>query len=304
MSVMKALREFAISAVRLSHHFQLIFRKPRRVLILDPFLTNSLSHNLNFDLGFGEAFKRRGWTVRVLANRYADSMVISEGETYRFFSSEAYTGFTPYFDSFWWRNANFYADLRSLRFARFDIDNICLLHTITVFELFGLAQWYEELPGNGRPRLIIYIQLGAEVGLTGAEEVSIAKTTYKAAAHKLAKFPSVVICTSSEALLKLFDQEDVCTELVPMPIFWPPTQHARVDNGRVVFGYFGGARSVKGFHLIFDAVSAVLDTVTNADFVINCPYNPDFREDLTKLSRIGDRVRVRVVPASRSLQPI
>jgi glycosyltransferase involved in cell wall biosynthesis len=293
MPVLKAIREIAIGAARASQHLRLVIRKPKRFLILDPFLTNSLGHNLSFALGFKETCKQRGYSFRVLANRYADQAVVSKGHIHRFFSSDGYVGFMPHLEAFWRRNADFYRELRLLNFANFAPENILLLHTVSVFELFGLARWYRELPAATRPRMVIYVQLGAEFGLDSADEIASVRSLYRMAAKKLAALPNVLICASSNGLLKMFDDEDVSAELFPLPIFWPPRQRSRPDDGRVIFGYFGGARKFKGFHLLVEAIPVVLATVPNADFLICCPYNSDLHEEFAALRKMGARVRLQ-----------
>jgi hypothetical protein len=290
--LLRAIRDAAINLIRASRQFSLVIPRSKRALILGPFLTETRGHHLNFDIGFIDSLKRRGWSVRVLANRYASDQVIAERNIYRFFSSEAYMAFSPYKRSFWQRNADFYQDLRLLNLSNFKADNIVLLHTITVLELFGLVRWYEELPRVGRPRLIIYIQLGAEFNLTDHDEMLQARASYRAVARDLAKFPDVMLCASSTGLLDCFDKDHVAPDLISLPICWPPMPQARPNDGRIIFGYLGGARAFKGFHLVTHAISAILDTLPNAYFFLGCPFNPEFAADFAKLAEMGDRVRI------------
>lgn len=296
MWALKLVRRILVKSLRILPHLGLIVRRKRRFLIFDPFLTSPVSHNLNFDLGFRSVLESRGWRVTILANRYAYDEVVREAKAHRLFASSGYGDFSPFFDAFQRRNGDFYRDIRLFNFANFGVDNVVLVHTITVFELFGLARWYRELPKTRRPRLIVYIQMGAAFGLNNKDEIGYALDAYRSAAHTLSHFPEVVLCTSSQRLLDLFPAETVALQLFPLPIAWPAAPPPRTGNGRVVFGYIGGLRRVKGFHLLVDAIGAVLQAVPNADFLIHGPFNPDFSEEIARLRRMGDRVQMRDRP--------
>lgn len=296
--MLKLVRQTLIAAARIIPHLGLIARRRRRFLILDPFLTSPVSHNLNFNLGFRAALESQGWSVTVLTNRYAYDGVVKEAKAHRLFASAGYAEFSPFFDALQRRNGDFYRDIRLFNFASFGEDNVVLVHTITVFELLGLARWYQELPRNNRPRLIVYIQMGAAFGLNDKDEIAYASEAYRAAAGALSQIPGVVLCTSSQRLLNLFPAGTIAPHLFPLPISWPTEPASRADDRRVVFGYIGGLRRVKGFHLLVDAIAAVLEAVPNADFLIHGPFNPEFAEEISRLRQMGDRVQMRDRPPS------
>jgi glycosyltransferase involved in cell wall biosynthesis len=297
--ILKLVRQFLITAARVVPHLGLMVRRPRRFFILDPFLTSHISHNLNMDLGFRDALERKGWSVTILANRYASDEVVAEVKAHRLFASTAYGEFSPFFEAFSRRNGDFYRDLRLFDFASFGPDNVVLVHTVTAFELFGLARWYQEIPKHNRPRLIVYIQMGPAFGLNGnTEEISQVLEAYRSVGRTLSRDPGVILCATSQRLADLFPTGSVSTSLFPLPISWPVAPPPRPDDGRIVFGYIGGSRKVKGFHLLPDAIAAILDTVPNADFLIHCPYNTEFSEEISRLRQIGSRVQVRERPSS------
>ena len=298
--MLKLVRQTLVAAARIIPHLGLTVRRGRRFLILDPFLTSAVSHNLNFDLGFRTALEGKGWSVTILANRYAYDGVVNEAKAHRLFASPGYAEFSPFFEAFQLRNGDFYRDIRLFNFADLGADNIVLVHTITVFELFGLARWYRELPKNRRPRLVIYIQMGAAFGLNDQDEIDYALDAYRSVARALSQIQGVVLCTSSQRLLDLFPAGTIAPHLFPLPMSWPALPAPRADDARVVFGYIGGLRRVKGFHLVADAIAAVLEAVPNADFLIHGPYNPEFAEDIARLRQMGHRVQMRDrPPASR-----
>jgi hypothetical protein len=76
----------------------------------------------------------------------------------------------------------------------------------------------------------------------------------------------------------------------------PAAPSRRPDDGRVIFGYFGGSRKVKGFHLLPDAIATVLGMVPSAHFLIQCPYNEEFSEEISRLREMGGRVQMRERP--------
>lgn len=218
MWILKLVRRILVKAFRIVPHLSLIVRRKRRFLILDPFLTSPVSHNLNFDLGFRTALESKGWSVTILANRYAYDEVISEAKAHRLFASAGYVEFSPFFEAFQRRNGDFYRDLRLFNFASFGADNVVLVHTITVFELFGLARWYQELPKNKRPRLIVYVQMGAAFGLNDEDEIGYALDAYRSVARALSHIPGVVLCSSSQRLSDLFPVGTIASSLFPLPI--------------------------------------------------------------------------------------
>ena len=296
MPILKLVRQILVAAARIVPHLGLVFRRNRRFLILDPFLTSPVSHNLNFDLGFRAALESKAWSVTVLANRYAYDRVIREAKAHRLFASPGYVDFSPFNEMFQLRNGDFHRDMCRFNFARFGADNIILLHTITAFELFGLARWYRDLPEDNRPCLIVYIQLGAAFGLHDKEEIAGAVSAYRSVALSLSRFPKVVLCTSSPRLLELFPAGTISARLFPFPMSWPAPLPPRANDQRIVFGYIGGLRRVKGFHLLAQAVVAVLEAVPNADFIINSPYNPEFADEISRLGGMGGRVQMRNSP--------
>jgi glycosyltransferase involved in cell wall biosynthesis len=297
--VLKFVRRTLITIARMAPHFGLVVKRPRRFFVFDPFLISAGSHNFNFDLGFREALERKGWSVTILANRYASDGVIADAKAHRLFVSTAYLEFTPFFEAFSRRNGDFYRDLRLFDFANFSPDNIVLVHTITAFELFGLARWYQELPESSRPRLIVYIQLGPALGLKNdTEEIRQVLEAYRSIGSTLSRNQGVILCTTSRRLADLFPAGSISPNLFPLPISWPAEQSPRPDNGRVVFAYVGGARDVKGFHLLPDAIATALDTVPNVDFLIHSPHVIEFSEEISRLRQMGSRVQVRERPPS------
>jgi glycosyltransferase involved in cell wall biosynthesis len=292
MTRSRYFRELLIDVARSLRHLSLAWHKQNRAFILDPFFTGTVGHHLNFNLGLKKVLADRGWSVTILANRYASRAAIKGSGAHRLLTSPGYITFQPFADALFRRNADFYRSLRLLNLTAFGPENLVIVHTITLFELQALARWYGELPAETRPRLIVYLQFPPSYQVQdSASEVAFAYRLGSQIAQTLAAFERVTLCTSSPAIGAFFETKDSSPIQVPLPMSWPAVPSTRPNDGRLVFGFVGSAREDKGLPLLPDAIASILESCSDIDFVIQSSLStPDPHWE--RLSQLGPRVRV------------
>jgi len=150
-------------------------------------------------------------------------------------------------------------DLRKIEPSTLGNETICVMHSATIFQLGGLARWYEALPASLRPRLFIEFHFPLEQSVQPEEAVPNALLRARAAASSLANAGNVRFAATSDTLAaeiaRVLDRP--CTS-VPFPVRWPMPAPAIEPEPNLAFGFFGGLRIEKGAALLPAAFSAFL----------------------------------------------
>jgi len=297
MSVFSFAKRVIADSVRIAPHLGWALPGSRRLLIVDPFFVHTVGHHSNLNQGFDRFLRAQGWSVKILGNRYANRHALRAVRAHGLIRSPAYDNFQPILGSFLERSGDLYADLRLLDFIAHSRDNVVLFHTLTVFELGGIARWYEGLPSATRPHLILFLQLPPSYGPRDAVvDADLIRYAAKHVIASLAGMDRVVVCASSAQIAALFALDGWAPAVVPMPIAWGAARPARPHGDGLVFGYLGSARREKGFHLLADAIADVLSRTHDLDFLIQCPPNRDLTHDLRRLREMHPRVQIRDAP--------
>lgn len=297
MSGLSFFRRVVADSARIAPHLGWAIPGSRRLLIIDPFFVNTLGHNFNFNRGLGHFLRAQGWSVKIIGNRHADRYALRRVRAHGLIRSPCFGNYPQTLASFLERNEDMRSDLRLLDFIAHRPDNVVLIHTLTVFELGGIARWYSELPATTRPHLILYLQFPPPPGRSdagGEDDLIRYATTYFI--DSLTAMNRVVVCAGSAQIAASFAHRRLVPKVVPMPIAWPAAVPVRPHGGRLVFGYLGGARRSKGMHLLADAIAQVLARTHDLDFLIQCPSNRDMEPDLRRLRDMHPRVQIRDKP--------
>jgi hypothetical protein len=146
------------------------------------------------------------------------------------------------------------------------------MHTLTVYQLGGLAEWFAALPSAHRPKLFLQFQFPLEYGVERHSEWPNALTVARQAADALSKAGKVVFATNSDLLKdQLAFQLGHTWRLMPLPIHWPNHVQDVSHAARPVFGFYGGLRAEKGSRLLAEAISAFAERHSDTLFIVHAP---------------------------------
>jgi len=159
-------------------------------------------------------------------------------------------------------------DLRELNPA-----TIFVMHTLTVHQLSGLAEWFASLPPAHRPKLFLQFQHPLEFGVVRASDWPSALAVAREAADILTSAGKVVFTTNSDLLKdRLSGQLGYTWRLMPLPIRWPSQAQDRSSRSEAVFGFYGGLRVEKGSQLLAEAIPAYTQKqYSDTRFIVHAP---------------------------------
>ena len=170
-------------------------------------------------------------------------------------------------------------------------NGILIMHTATLYQLGGIAQWVSALPRAERPKLCLQFQFPLDFRLP--DDVTIrarAIDQARIAADILARTGTTRLASNSELLAGIISKqlEQPCAVL-PLPIRWPnQTQDIDPDRG-VVFGFFGGIRPEKGASVIGEAIPEFAARYPETQFLVHAPgseSDPSTVEILKKVPQV------------------
>jgi glycosyltransferase involved in cell wall biosynthesis len=151
---------------------------------------------------------------------------------------------------------------------------IFVIHTLTVYQLGGLAEWFAALPSAHRPRLFLQFQFPLEYGVERQSEWPSALSVARRAADELSNAGKVIFATNSDLLKdRLTLQLGHTHRLMPVPTKWPNQVHEIHDAAGPVFGFYGGLRPEKGSRPLAEAISAFAERYSDTHFIVHAPWN-------------------------------
>jgi len=150
-------------------------------------------------------------------------------------------------------------------------DAILIMHTVTVYQLGGLAEWFSTLPKPRRPKLCMQFQFPLEFRLS--KDVSVRERAVRlarAAAGTIMSTGRARLASNSELLAdEISKQLQQPCAVLPLPTRWPDfNQNVPPDPG-VVFGFFGSLRPEKGASIIAEAVPAFAARYPDTRFLVH-----------------------------------
>jgi hypothetical protein len=152
-------------------------------------------------------------------------------------------------------------------------DAFLIMHTVTLYELGALAQWFSALPRSERPKLCIQFQFPLEFRLQADATVrKRAVGLARAAASTLMATGRVRVASNSALLADHISKqlEQHCAVL-PLPIRWPDLNQPMSPDPGVVFGFFGGLRAEKGASIIAQAIPVFAAQHPDTRFLVHAP---------------------------------
>lgn len=150
---------------------------------------------------------------------------------------------------------------------------ILIMHTVTLYQLGGIAQWFSTLPNLSRPKLCIQFQFPLEFRLARDSAVyERAITLARAAADILAATGKTQFAANSALLAKhISEQLEQQCAVLPLPIRWPELNGPMFPDPGSVFGFFGALRLEKGASIIAQAIPAFASCYPDARFLVHAP---------------------------------
>lgn len=162
--------------------------------------------------------------------------------------------------------------LRNINSSDLVPSTVLLIHTLSIYQLGGLADWFTSLGPNSRPRLILQFQFPLEFGVFPPSELPRAAVLARQAADALTAVGSVRFATNSLLLKEhLSSQLGQPFILMPVPTRWPDLQRPISRLPGVIFGFFGGLRAEKGAALLAETIPAFVHRYPETRFIIHAP---------------------------------
>jgi glycosyltransferase involved in cell wall biosynthesis len=245
----------------------------RTVVVFDPALHGYNGHHAEFARLLREGL-RPSSEVRFYANYSAETKLLWELRADPVCPESIYL---PSGESEFGTTCRHHSDLlldslNCIRRSQLDPENILVMHTLTVYQLPGLARWYAKLRAGSRPKVFLQFQFPLEFGVSAADwsEVTVEART---ACESLARNGVVRFASNSRALADSIERQirQTCV-LMPLPVRWPaePTATAPRQDGPV-FGFFGGLRTEKGAALLAEAIPVFVSRFPDTRFIVHAP---------------------------------
>ncbi|MEL6645077.1 MAG: glycosyltransferase [Pseudomonadota bacterium] len=229
----------------------------RQCLILDPGLRVSSGHHQNAALHIVEDAKDAGFSVRVLASRFASDAVIEKLRAEPVFTNSAYSmgdGSTAAFDRY--ASTTFDALIAALG-PDLTAPDVIVLPTADAALAEALARYLEMVPEDRRPGVIAWLLLPRDFLRmnTPAAQGGVLRGFHRLdAALPRDRFRVFV---ETEAVRASFAEDfSVEIEIAPSPstALQPLTAEGREADQPLTFSGFGHIRPGKGFELFPEAI--------------------------------------------------
>jgi glycosyltransferase involved in cell wall biosynthesis len=151
-------------------------------------------------------------------------------------------------------------------------DTIMIVHTLTVFQLGGLAEWFSNLPAGRRPKLLLRFLFPLEFRILPGAGSAHAVAAAREAATALASAGCVRFASNSHSLAEIISRQiHQPFAVLPQPVRWPNVDQTGLPDPGVVFGFFGGLRPEKGASLLARAIPEFAARHRDARFIVQAP---------------------------------
>jgi glycosyltransferase involved in cell wall biosynthesis len=165
--------------------------------------------------------------------------------------------------------------LRKIHQSHLSANSVALMHTLTVFQLTGIAEWYLGLSIPQRPKLLLHFQFPLEFLVHPASAQPQAVELARRAVGALSDAGPVRFTCNSESLAEeLRERLGIHCALLPLPINWPDAlDRMQPPPSGAVFGFFGGLRPEKGAHLLARAIPSIVAQFPDTRFIVHAPIS-------------------------------
>ena len=263
-------------------------RKKNVLTVFDPSLRGFYGHHMEF----GQIIKeecRSSYDVRFYANFEAETKVLLSLPA----QPICYHGIYPppghqFEESYRILTASTIGALEKIDRGDIGSEALLVMHTVTLFQLGGLAQWFSTLPVSERPKMCVQFQFPLEFRVE--KEAAIyqrAISLARSSASALVATGRVRFAANSAALARhVSKQLDQRCAVLPLPTRWPALDAPVLPDPGTVFGFFGGLRPEKGASIIKRAIPEFAACYPDSQFIVHAP------PEESELSAIHDLGRV------------
>lgn len=139
--------------------------------------------------------------------------------------------------------------------------DLLLLNTVTISVLDGVAGWLASRPKDQRPATAVMLRFGPEEGLPKLVLPHLSRRLYRRALDRLHRHLGSRLLLATDTRLIGADFERLIGRTVaaiPLPLVVPAAIPPRDARRPVHFVFLGAATPEKGFHLLPDALEAML----------------------------------------------
>lgn len=263
-----------------------------RLMVFDPALFGFHGHHLQL-ARLIKAELSKTFDVRFYAHLKASSRIIAELPAQPICQHSIYTGLEVFNDANEEQRASLAASLSKIDLNLLTPRTVFVMHTLTVFQLSGLAEWFTGLPPAHRPKLFLQFQFPLEFGVKRSSDWPAAFELAHKATNSLEQAGKVIFATNTDLLQdKLSQQLGQTFKLMPLPVLWPDDYVNDVLPGSgIVFGFYGGLRMEKGSRILSDAVLPFMDRHPDTKFIVQAPHLETDEIALRQLS-INPRIEI------------
>jgi glycosyltransferase involved in cell wall biosynthesis len=176
-----------------------------------------------------------------------------------------------------------------------DTGTIAVMHTATLFQLGGLAQWISTLAPSKRPRLLLIFHVPLEWGIVESGKLFQALTIARKAVDVLTAAGTVRFASLSQPVAeRVSEQFNRPCPVIPLPVRWPNLSRIRMEPFRPTFGFFGGFRVDKGAALLAEVIPRFTNHYDDVKFIIHAPRDaPGSNQEALK--HLEGKPRVEVI---------
>lgn len=256
------------------------------LIVFDPALQGYNGHHLEF-ARLIKAELASTFDLKFYANCWAAIQIVAELPAYPICRDSIYVPSGDFQTINAQQRDSLSASLRKIDLGQLTERAIVLMHTLTVYQLDGLAEWFAALPSAHRPKLILQFQFPLEFGVWHHSEWPSALAAARNAVNSLCNAGKVVLTTNNDLLKgRLTSLLGHTWRLMPVPIRWPHHVREISDKAQPVFGFYGGLRFEKGSRILAEAISVFAKRHSDTHFIVQAPSAESDQHAANYLSKI------------------
>jgi glycosyltransferase involved in cell wall biosynthesis len=261
-----------------------------KLIVFDPALIGFAGHHLEWarmiKSGLSETFD-----VKFFINFWAASKIVAELRA----QPTCFGGYYPQSGDFAEAKRDMLASLGRIDYRDLTPETIFLLHTLTVYHLEGLSDWFNEIPAKHRPRLFLQFQFPLEFLVNNADDHLLVLKVARNSIDKMCNCGNVILTTNSDLLKdRLTSQLGHTWQLMPLPLRWP--DHVDLPAGpNPVFGFYGGLRNEKGARILAETIPVFIRQYPDTHFIVHAPK---FESDEIAVCQLSNLSQVELIRSS------
>lgn len=270
-----------------------VSKKGPKLLLVDPGLKDFYGHHFEFT-NLIRSELQDDFSVKVYSHHDVTMPVFARLMTRPIFDDGPHRGYAAgeFGEAYRAMTSSIALGLSRVPERDLNTNTVVAMHTVTGFQLGGLARWYTNLHRENRPKLFLQFQFPFEHGIREADWPEALTHAREASATLAGSGRVIFSCNSRPLAARIREQISQPCALMPLPTAWPP--HISEPDPGVVFGFFGGFRSEKGADLMAEAIPEFARKHPDASFIVHVPYL-DSKRLAERALRDADAPRVEII---------